>query len=115
MDEIFCRRPGEPNYKKQQVIDEVHHFLCEKVFMCDEKNTAKDYIFLVCGTWAYYGRMYRKDCDEFEFGVDMEFHKIKHMKEIYPVIKGIVDSETPMEIKAPHLIDLSNITKLESR
>jgi len=114
MDEIFEYRPGEANYTMEQVIDEVHQFFCEKVFGCEEKQIAKDYIILVCGTWAYYGRMYKKG-DEFEFGVDREIGRLKYMKEFYPVIKKNIDSETPTETKALYLEKLSRITELEMR
>ena len=115
MDEIFSRRPGEANYERQQVIDEVHHFLCENVFGCVDSKLTKDYIFLVCGTWAYYGRMHEKYCEEFDYGVEMEMLKIKHMTEFSPVVKRKVDGETPTCKKALCLVELSNITKLESR
>ena len=115
MDQIFLRRPGEAKYSTMQVIDEVHRFLCGKVFGCEEEQIAKDYIFLVCGTWAYYGKMYKKNQDDFEEAVEMEIDKIKYMKEFDPVIKGKIDRETPTETKAPYLIELSNITKLEKR
>ena len=115
MDQIFIRRPGHASYTKEKVIDEVHHFFCQKVFGCDEKQIAKDYIFLVCGTWAFYGRMYKKDRDEFEYGVENEILNVKYMKELYPLIKESVNRETPIETKANYLDKLSNIDELESR
>jgi len=115
MDEIFERRPGETALTKEQVIDEVHHFLCTKVFGCDEGKFSKNYLTLVCGKWAYYGRMYQKNHDEFEYFVDMEIHKISHMKEFNSVIKEKIDKETTAEKKAFVLDEVSNITQLEMR
>ena len=115
MDQIFLPRPREASYTKEEVINEVHHFFCESVFGCDEYKTQKDYIFLVCGKWSFYGRMFSNYSEEYEQNVNFESYAVTMMKEFYPYTKEKCSMETPVEVKAECLVELSNIAELKTR
>lgn len=117
MDSALFPKFGETEYTREEVVSTVRKYLCSIIFRCPESELPTDSIVLVCGTWALYARLFKKNPSRADLDrqVQIEMNCLCSIPEFTKYEKCKNPNENPTEEQAKILEDYSNILKLESR